>query len=129
MELALLGAIADLREETNEKLAAIETKLGAEADTRERAMSNLGSRIGRDIADQSAKVDDLAVEVESVEVSVKHSIESVEAVVSTAMAEARAESQRGIEAARTDIGVGKVDRGDLARMLRQLGEDLDAVEN
>lgn len=125
MEIALLGAIADLREETAKSIEAIEAKLVGEADTRERALSNLGSRVGRDIADQTAKVDDLAIEIESVETNVKHSVESVESAMGVAMAEAKAVAQRDIEAARIDIGSGKVDRTDLARMLRQLGEDID----
>lgn len=127
MEIALLGAIADLREETAAKLEAIESRITAEAETRERAVSNLGSKVGREVAEQTEKIDahvrvadeqttkldDLRSEVESVEAGVKKSLESVEATMGQAIAEARVE-----------MATDKVDRADLATLFRALGDQL-----
>ncbi len=127
MEIALLGAIADLREETAAKLDAIDSRITAEAETRDRAVSNLGSKVGREMTEQTEKLDaqasiadeqatrlnDLRSEVESAEAGVKKSLETVEATMAQAIADTRAE-----------IATDKVDRADLATLFRALGDQL-----
>lgn len=128
MEVALLGAIADLRAETLAKFDAVDAKITAESDTRERAVSNIGSRIGRDIAEQSSKVDDLRTEVASIEANAAQSIETVESTMKDSLAKAKdeaSEDAKQMATAVTELKNNNVDRKDLARLLRELGDQFD----
>ncbi len=125
MEVALLGAISDLRDSTNAQIESLETRLAAEAETHERAVSNLGSRMDREAADQAAKVAELRSDVESVEDTLKSSIDGTESAMVKAIDDAKLETKKDLETARAQLGADKVDRVALSKMLRALGDQLD----
>lgn len=125
MEIALLGAIADLREETAAKFEALDARLDAESETRDRAVGNLSSRLGRDVTDQSKRLTDLRSEVESMEDGFTKSVGAIESTVDSAIGQLRSDTQQSIDETRTSIGKKKIDRSELSRILRELGEQLD----
>ena len=125
MEIALLGAIADLREETAAKFEALDARLDAESETRDRAVGNLSSRLGRDVTDQSKRLTDLRSEVESMEEGFTKSVGAIESTVDSAIGQLRSDTQQSIDETRTSIGKKKIDRSELSRILRELGEQLD----
>ena len=128
MEIALLGAIADLREETAAKFEALDARLDAESETRDRAVGNLSSRLGRDVTDQSKRLTDLRSEVESMEDGFTKSVGAIESTVDSAIGQLRSDTQQSIDETRTSIGKKKIDRSELSRILRELGEQLDLEE-
>ncbi len=113
LEEALLGAIADLRNDLNDEIVAVKKQIVAEETTRSKAMKNLGERVDTEAELRTETERTLVGKVDNVETSIHESIEAMRSSMTS-------DNDQALAKIRDD----KADRARLADMFAAVADQL-----
>jgi len=113
LEQALLGAIADLRNDLHDEIVAVKKQIAAEETTRFKAMKNLGERVDTEAEIRSETERTLVSKVDNVETSIHESINAMRSSMTS-------DNDQALAKIRDD----KADRARLADMFAAVAEQL-----
>lgn len=129
LEQALLGAIADIREELTSQVKDLSKRIDSEAATRAKAHTNVTERLSEEIKTRSSEAKKMQRQIDG-------SVDKLNAAVEEATADARLENEssrrelvRMIETTEADLRDYAVDRRALAGLLSSTADQLDAGAN
>lgn len=129
LEQALLGAIADIRDELSSQVKALTKRIDSESTTRDKAHANITERLTEEIKTRTSEAKKMQRQIDG-------SVDKLNAAVEEATADARLEGEssrrelvRMIETAEADLRDYAVDRRALASLLSSTADQLDAAAN
>jgi len=124
LEQALLGAIADLRQQTTLQIQNVETRLTTETENRSSAVAKVSTRIDEESKNSADAAAELQNELHQTSGRLDAAIQRSSDHAQDAMAAMRADVTADLERAQRELRGNKVDRSALATMMSEVAAQL-----